>query len=554
MRGEIAQPVEQRPEKPCVPSSILGLATTILDAVKCVHLFIMKKYTLRNIRFPVDSEYDLHRQICKKLRLDADAFSISQILRKAVDSRKYNHPIYDFTVQIQSDIRSLEHKDLAVSIDPSIPEFPITYSSTDTPYIIGSGPAGLFCALAMVKNGLKPILFEQGDKLEDRALAVSRFWKYGDLDEDSNVQFGEGGAGAFSDGKLTSRSRDYIINMIYDYLIHFGADPVISYEALPHLGTDGIRKIVTRIRDYLVASGCKIFYRHKLETLQISEGRVSSICVNGEVHNPEILILALGNASRKSVKMLFKAGVVISPKPFSVGFRIEHKQEYLNNVIYGSNKWAQILGPASYRLVDRKSSTYSFCMCPGGDVIASASEINTNVTNGMSYKQRSGVFGNSAIVTAIDSNDYGTGIFDGMKYQQAIERKAYIKGYTAPIQSAKDYINDTRSKHIDSCSYKPAFNHRELKYFYSERVNNALKKALQNFDKVYTGFSDGGVLIASETRTSSPVRFNRDQVSLSACGVSNLFVVGEGSGYAGGIISSAADGFRIGLMIKHKRK
>ncbi|MDZ4122467.1 MAG: hypothetical protein U1C33_08595 [Candidatus Cloacimonadaceae bacterium] len=410
---------------------------------------------------------DLPLHISRKLGVPKHSFNIEKILRQGLDLRKRNNPIYDYTVLIKFCDIAPHHADLLFFTNPPSPQRPERKLSDPHPFIIGMGPAGLFCALAMVERGLSPYLFDQGDEVGIRAQKVNKFWQEGVLDEGSNVQFGEGGAGAFSDGKLTCRSRDADIEKIFAYLISFGADPQIAYAALPHLGTDGIRAIIARIRDFLVHKGCRFFYGHRFEDLALHHNRIAKISINGDNYEPELLIMALGNSARQSFKLLHTKGFPLAAKPFAVGFRIEHEQDYIDKAIYGSDKWRKILGPASYRLVDKSTGTYSFCMCPGGEVIASSSELGAIVTNGMSFGHRSGKYSNSAIVTAVNNADYGNGILDGMNFQRYHERNAFKDGYLAPIQAAVDFVNNTGNAGPKACTYRPGTYAADLNVFYS---------------------------------------------------------------------------------------
>lgn len=509
----------------------------------------MSTFLLRNLRFAVTPNYDLNKEIAHKLKLSSEAFSLQRIIRRALDFRRKNVPMYDFSVLLEIDSHSFHHPDLLPYLPSALSINPKTMVHDAHPYIIGMGPAGLFCALAMVEKGLQPYLFDQGDAVSKRAELVDKFWRDGVLDESSNVQFGEGGAGAFSDGKLTCRSKDPVIDKIFDLLIGFGADPEISWDALPHLGTDGMRSLVIKIRQFLLSQGCKFFYRHKFEWISLSETGIKEVKINGEIHHPEVLVLALGNAARDSYRMLHKQGVSIVNKAFAMGFRIEHEQDYINRAVYGSEKWKELLGAATYRVVDKNSSSYSFCMCPGGEVIASSSVHYSIVTNGMSYSNRSGFFANSAIVTAVDERDYGVGVFAGMDYQELIEKKCFSPAYYAPVQNAKDFVFDSVFLQQITCSYKPGVNKIPLNNIYNSRITESIKKALQKFSEVFDGFIVGGNLIAPETRTSSPVRILRKSDGVSVENCPKLFAIGEGSGYAGGIVSSAADGYRIGSSL-----
>lgn len=501
-------------------------------------------FNLRNIRFPVSQHYDLKGEIGKKLGIASQDVELSSIIRKAVDTRRKNHPIYDFTVAITN---SIEHLDINPYPEVNIPEFPPIVQQDKHPYIIGMGPAGLFCALAMVNNGLQPILFDQGDELVKRAVNVQDYWSNGALDEDSNVQFGEGGAGAFSDGKLTSRSRDWCVQEVYSQLIRFGADASIAHEALPHLGTDGIRTVVSKIREYLLEKGCQFQYSSKLTDIEIDQGHLKSIRINNETHHPQTLILALGNSARQSFRMLHKKGLALEPKPFAVGVRIEQSQALINNSIYGSEKWVPILGPATYRLTH--NGTYTFCMCPGGFVIGAASEQGTVVTNGMSFASRTGDRCNSALVTSVDSQDYGSGLFAGVDFQQHIEKAAGLNGYHAPAQMVDDFLLDRVSSSKIISTYQPGTYSGNISTLLPNKLSNGIKSALHKFNSTVYEFCKEAVLIAPETRSSSPLRILRHKENRCSISCADIYPIGEGSGYSGGIISSAADGYSLGLRL-----
>lgn len=506
------------------------------------------KYLLRDIRIPVDAPQDLETGIHHALKAKAGSVLSWKLVRKALDTRKTNHLYYVYTIEIETGSSLPVSPDLIPVIpekDKPIQEVKVRDKS---PFIVGMGPAGLFFALAMVEKGLSPVLFDRGSCMEERAKYVSDFWQKGILNPDSNVQFGEGGAGAFSDGKLTSRTRNSITEAVFEYLIRFGASESIRYDALPHLGTDGIRQVVAGIKEYLLSKGCRFEYKSKLTDLDIADGKVKSVTINNDKHKPELIVLALGNAARDTFQLLAKRNVLLQSKPFAVGFRISHPQDWINRIIYGNETWSEKLGAASYRLTSKQSGkgTYTFCMCPGGHVIAASSEPGTIVTNGMSYANRKHAFGNSALVTVVNELDYGSGMFDGMQFQTDIERKPYLAGYLAPYQTAADFMADRLSPRQKVDCLFPDSHPYQLSELFTNELNLALKNALKYFDRVMPGFIQEGMLIGPETRTSSPLRIVRDPVHQNCSGISNLYAVGEGSGYAGGIISSAADGYRIG--------
>lgn len=508
------------------------------------------KYLINNLRFPVTPSYDLAERLSAKLGLSASGFHIHRIARKAVDTRKRSQPFYDFSLEVEFDGSAPIHPDIHELRPGKGSDIKIRRLRQSDPFIIGMGPAGLFCALAMVENGLKPVLIDRGDPLELRAQKVAEYWKNGDLDPESNVQFGEGGAGAWSDGKLTSRSKDPLSERVFEIMIASGAPAEIAFEALPHLGTDGIRALVKTIREKLLKAGCEFHYRTRLEDISLQAGKLQSIKLNGQWHPTQVLIVAPGNASRDSFRMLNARGVRMDPKPFAAGFRIEQPQELIDRAVYGDAKWRELLGPATYRLTDKATGCYSFCMCPGGAVVASASETGTIVTNGMSYAARDGARCNSAIVCGVDEKTYGTGLFAGMEWQRQVETLACKHGALAPAVKAVDFLRSKISSNSLESSYLPGIRTADLATVLPKDLLGRLRGGLTGFDRILRGFYRDAVLIAPETRTSSPLRFLREPDSQACLNLPDIYVIGEGSGYAGGIVSSAIDGFRLGSSLK----
>ena len=498
-------------------------------------------YLLRNLRIPVVEDTGLEMAVCQKLGVPNTAFRLEQILRKALDTRRKGHPIWDYSLELSIPDGRINHKDLSPYQSEPWPELPHRLIP-DNPIVIGMGPAGLFAALALVERGIKPRIYDQGSELSQRTEHVNEFWDKGILREESNVQFGEGGAGAFSDGKLTSRGNNPVVRRIYELLIQFGANPAIAFEALPHCGTDGIRALVQRFREYLLSMGAEFHYNSKLTDLEIIAGRLKRIKINDSWEDCSTLILALGNSARDTFRLLAGRGLAMEAKDFAVGFRIEHIQAQINRAIYGSEKWAETLGPASYRLADGK--VYSFCMCPGGEVIAASSSAGAVVTNGMSLSSRSGLYCNSAIVTSVGKDVFGSSLFAGMEFQEKIEQESFVDGYYAPAQRIEDFMKSKDTTARFFASYRPGVKSTDLARTYPAEQTNLIKSSLQKFDAIVHDFIKNAVLIAPETRTSSPVRIIRDKAMLCSTSCEDVFPVGEGSGYAGGIISSAADAYR----------
>ena len=502
---------------------------------------------IRNILIPVSKNIDLRQVLNKKFGISGEF----RILRRSIDARKRNHLKYNFTILTDIPPKLQKHHDI---LEYSKPVPYITKRiklSNKHPFIIGAGPAGLFAAISLVKKGFQPYIFERGETIGKRKVKVRSFLETGVLNEESNIQFGEGGAGTFSDGKLTSRNHDFYTEKILDNLIKFGADERIRWNALSHLGTDGLTKIIVNMRKYLESKGCEFFWDHKLEDIRIEDGNVLEVTINRQTYSPEILILAIGNSARDTYELL-SGKVNLENKPFAVGFRIEHPQDYINSAFYGDKTDINITGPATYKLTAKYKDRgiYSFCMCPGGYIVAAASEKNHQVLNGMSFQKRDNIYANSGIVVTVNEKDYGNGNLAGMELQRNIEQKCYAsdKPYYAPIQRAADFLENKSILQKISNSYKPGTFPADLNGLLPTRISESIKSGLFSFDKRIAGFIENGVLLAPETRTSSPIRILRDKVTLQALEISNLFPIGEGSGYAGGIISSAADGYKLGCV------
>ncbi len=508
-------------------------------------------YLIRNILVPVSKEIDLSKAISNKLKISAKHISNIKIIRRSIDARKRNLLKYNFTLIADIDVNfKLDNEVQKYSTPQPYINSSIKLSNS-YPFIIGAGPAGLFAALSLVEKGFQPYIFDRGETIDIRAKKVEKFWQKGILDENSNVQFGEGGAGTFSDGKLTSRTREYYTDKIVDYLIKFGADESIRYDALPHLGTDGLRNIIVNLRKFLIEKGCKFFWNSRLENVEINNNKITEVTINKEKYSPEILILAIGNSARDTFTML-KDKIEMENKSFAVGFRIEHSQEFINNAFYGEKTDIKLTGPATYRLTakHKDKGIYSFCMCPGGFIVAGSSEQKSLALNGMSYKDRNNTFANSAIVATVNNIDFGDDILAGMKFQQQIETKCFkhSKPYLAPSQNATDFMKNSISTDQKLTSFNPGTFQFDLNEIFSKNITESIKFGLIKFNRRVPGFIENGLLLAPETRTSSPVRLRRKRETYQARGVTNLFPIGEGSGYAGGIMSSAADGFKCGHL------
>ena len=417
------------------------------------------------------------------------------------------------------------------------------------PVVVGLGPAGLFAAYVLAQNGYRPLVLERGDCVEQRDQAVERFWKQGQFCTQSNIQFGEGGAGAYSDGKLTTRIHDPRSELVLDILCRHGAPEEIRRKAKPHIGTDVLKDVVRRMREEILRMGGEIRFRTQLTAVHQKNGRLCAITANGEEIPCEQAIAAIGHSARDTFVQLHECGIYMEPKPFSVGARIEHLQSEIDRARYGKAAGHPLLPPAEYTLSHRQNgrACYSFCMCPGGHVVAAQSEEHTIVTNGMSYHARDGRNANAAIVVSVDPADFdGTSVFRGVEFQRKIERAAYqmTGSYRAPCQRVGDFLEGRPSRTHGSVepTYPMGVEYGSLDGVLPEFVLREMRDGLRVFGRKIRGYdAPDALLTGPETRTSSPIRIVRgeDRYSVELLG---FMPCGEGAGYAGGIMSAAVDG------------
>ncbi len=511
---------------------------------------------LTNLRIPVekDGEDEYLKAASQKLSVCETDIQIVKILSKSLDTGDQEQFYYDLSLVVHTSDSFDNRQNFPVYTEPKAKERK-PRAGAERPVIVGFGPAGMFAALELISYGLKPIIFERGKRLEERTLDVQKFMKERVLDPESNIQFGEGGAGSYSDGKLFSRKMNTeYINKVLDTFIKFGAPEEIGYVSKPHLGTDLLCGIVRNIRDYILEQGGEIHYRAKMTDILLSDNAVVGVVINGEKeYHCSSLYLAPGHSARDTFEMLRNKGIRLEQKQISVGVRVEHPVEIINHMRYG-DKYKDFagIGAATYSLnyTDRRigRGVYTFCMCPGGEVVNASSGHGMLVVNGMSYSRRASEFSNAAIVVPCRTNDYcSADPLAGIEFQKDIEQKAFHAGggkWAVPAQNLPDFLRKKVSGCLNRNSCATGTAAADMHEIFPAFVSDALVTAFATWEKTYPLFvSSHAILMGAETRTSAPLRITRSE-TFESVNIKNLYPIGEGSGYTGGITSSAADAIR----------
>lgn len=531
---------------------------------------------INQIKVPVEKTYEKEQELrgiiqaaAKKLNVSAEQLQNVSIIKKSLDARKKPQLFYVYSIicHVKDEGRILKKKGLSDVMQADMSSYEFVVSGQEkcrkSPVIIGMGPAGLFCGYILAKHGYKPVLLERGKKVEERTKDVEEFWKNGKLLHNSNVQFGEGGAGTFSDGKLNTLIKDKTgrNKEVLRILVENGAPENILYDSKPHIGTDILSLTVTNMREKMLAWGAQIRYESQVTDVIIKDKALTGLVINNNEHiDAENVILAIGHSARDTFQMLYSHNVPMEAKDFAVGFRVQHPQEMIDYGQYGSNNTDGKLPAASYKLAAKTSvdrGVYSFCMCPGGYVVNASSEEKRLAVNGMSYSGRDSKVANSAIIMSVTRKDYPSEHpLAGVEFQRKLEEKAYDLGRgTIPVQYYHEFVGVSGKKEYITQAFEPCikgnYTFADLRSLLPESLNIAFTEGMSQFGRIIPGFDDDFCILAGvESRTSSPVRIPRGEGLQSE--IKGLFPCGEGAGYAGGITSAAMDGLAVAEAIAKK--
>lgn len=510
-------------------------------------------YRLKDIKIRENiSDIEVFKRAIKAYGISESKVKRWRIFKKSIDARNKADVHFVYTIDIDTDDARIVSR--LTKVDEIIfPKITNMRKSEYRPIIVGAGPAGLFAALVLAQNGVKPIVLEQGKSVDERLKDIQEFKSTGKLNVLSNVQFGEGGAGTFSDGKLNTGISSPFCRKVLEEFVNFGAPEQILYLSKPHLGTDNLVNIIRNMRNEIVRLGGEFCFNEKVTDFEFKENKLEAVICSRKIKT-DTVVLAIGHSSRETFEKLYNLGFNMEAKAFSVGARIEHKQALINESQYG-NETKLKLPAAEYKLVyhGKDRSLYTFCMCPGGVVVASSSEENTIVTNGMSYFARDGENANSALLVGVNPEDFkGDSPLRGMYFQKQLEEKAFEigkGGYKAPAQNVVDFLERKCTTKFGDVkpTYLPGVQMSDLHDILPKFVTDTMEDGIKYFDTKINGFARSGVLIGVETRSSSPVRILRDDTLQS--NIRGVYPCGEGAGYAGGIMSAAVDGIKCAIKI-----
>ena len=517
---------------------------------------------LRQVKVLV-SKNNLKEEISKKLKIKINDIKNIKIVKKSIDSRfkPNNYYVYEVDVSVDNEdklLKKLNDNDIFKTPIEEYKYVPIGINKLNNKIIIvGSGPSGLFCGYILSSYGYKVLIIERGSDVDTRINKVNKFWEDNILDKECNVQFGEGGAGTFSDGKLNTliKDKNFRMKKVFQIFVENGANEDIMYENKPHIGTDILVSVVKNMRNKILENGGEIRFNTKLTNIEYENNKLKSIIVNNnEEIRCECLVLAIGHSARDTFKMLYENNINMEPKPFAIGVRIQHPQELINNNQYGKN-YDKCLENASYKLTHtckNKRGVYTFCMCPGGYVVNSSSEDGMLAINGMSYHARDSKVANSAVIVTVGPKDFGNNPLDGVEFQRKLETITYQVGSgLIPTQNFCDFIvNKKSTKLVIEPKFKGNYKLANLNEILPDYIVDSLKEGIIEFDKKIKGFASSAIISAIESRTSSPIRIIRNECLES--NIKGIYPCGEGAGYAGGITSSAMDGIKIAEEIMKK--
>ncbi|MFI3261150.1 MAG: NAD(P)/FAD-dependent oxidoreductase [bacterium] len=521
---------------------------------------------IRQIKIDVDSTSisNLKKLVANKLDVNVDSIENIYINKRSLDARKKPklYFIYEVDITINNEeylLSKNKSQDVLKSPDTKYTLEKTGINKIENLCIVGAGPAGLMCAYTLAKNGFKPIIIERGKPVEQRVEDINEFWETGMLKTNSNVQFGEGGAGTFSDGKLNTliKDKECRCKYFFETLVQCGAPDDILYDAKPHIGTNLLRNVIINLRKEIIQMGGTFKYDSLVTDITMDDSSIKSIVINNDEEiDTNCVVFAIGHSARDTFRMLYNKKIEMESKPFAIGLRIMHNQKMINKSQIGIEEH-QVLKQQSYKLTHNtidKRGVFTFCMCPGGYVVNASSHENKLVVNGMSNHERESGVANSAIIVTIDSNDYGNEILDGLKYIENIESSAFnLLNGAIPIQLFSDYKNNIKTTKLGNIkpAIKGKYDFANLRNILSEEIDLAIIDAINNFGRKIKNFDiDDSILAGVETRTSSPIKIVRTEGLESS--ISGIFPCGEGSGHAGGITSAAIDGIKVAEAIAKK--